>query len=161
MFHGSNFTNWYKIIAGSEFAGFFESIYFSLIDACVRVGRDFLNFIPCELQEQAMTPKEIIEQQIPVALGKKPELILEINAVIHFNITGDNGGQWTMDLTKESDWVSQGLNGEPKLTVTVSDKDFVKLRKGELNGTMAVMMGKLQFKPMDLNFATKVAKLLG
>ena len=108
-----------------------------------------------------MTAKEIIEEQIPVALRKRPGLVTDINAIVHFSITGDGGGDWTMDLTRESDWISAGHNGIPALTITIGGDDFVKLRQGALNGTMAVMLGKLRFQPMDLGLAMKVAKLLG
>lgn len=106
-----------------------------------------------------MTAKDIIEEQIPVALRKRPEIVSDINAIIHWNIT--NAGEWTMDLTREKDWISEGFIGVPALTITINSDDFIKLRKGELNGPMAVMLGKLQFKPMDLSLAMKVAKLLG
>jgi len=108
-----------------------------------------------------MTGREIIEEQIPVAIKKRPELAADINAVIHFNITGTHGGQWTMDLTKTEDWIQQGFGKGAALTITISNDDFVKLRCGQLNGTTAVMTGKLQFKPFDLPMAMKVAKLMG
>ena len=107
-----------------------------------------------------MTAKSILETEIPTLLQAKPELAKEINAVVHFNVTGDQGGQWTLDLTKSSDWVSSGLQGEPKMTVTVSDQDFVKIRQKQLNAQMAAMQGKLKFKPMDMGLAMKLGKLL-
>ena len=107
-----------------------------------------------------MTAKDILETEIPQALKSKPELAKEINAVIHFNVTGDNGGTWTVDLTKDQDWVQQGTQGEPKMTITVSNEDFVKLRQKQLNPQMAAMQGKLKFKPMDMGLAMKLAKLL-
>jgi len=106
-----------------------------------------------------MTARDIIENQIPVALTKRPELVSDINSIIHWNIIG--AGDWTMDLTRHSNWITGGFSGEPALTITMKEDDFVKLRKGELNGTMAVMTGKLQFRPMNLALAMKVAKLLG
>ena len=108
-----------------------------------------------------MTAQQVLETDIPNLLKAKPELGKDINAIIHFNITGDNGGTWTMDLTKESDWVAQGANGEPKMTITVSNEDFVKIREKKLNAQMAAMQGKLKFKPMDMGLAMKLAKLLG
>jgi len=108
-----------------------------------------------------MTARGIIEEQIPVAIKKRPELATDINAVIHFNITGTDGGHWTMDLTRTEDWIQQGFTAAAALTITISNDDFVKLRCGQLNGTMAVMTGKLQFKPFDLPMAMKVAKLMG
>jgi hypothetical protein len=108
-----------------------------------------------------MTAQEIIEEQIPIAIKKRPELAEEINAVIHFNITGPKGGHWTMDLTQKEDWIQPGFSGSPALTITIANDDFVKLRCGQLNGTVAVMNGKLQFKPFDFPMAMKVAKLMG
>ena len=108
-----------------------------------------------------VTAKSILENEIPNLLKSKPELAKEINAVIHFVISGANGGTWTMDLTKPSDWVSPGATGTPKMTVTVSDQDFVKIRTKELNAQMAAMQGKLKFKPMDMGLTMKLAKLLG
>jgi putative sterol carrier protein len=107
-----------------------------------------------------MTAKNILEQDIPNLLTAKPELARDINAVVHFNITGENGGTWTVDLTRPDNWVSQGAQGTPKMTITVSDADFVKIRQKQLNAQMAAMQGKLKFKPMDMALAMKLGKLL-
>ena len=106
------------------------------------------------------TPKSILEDAIPALLASKPELAKEINAVIHFVITGDQGGTWTLDTTKPSGFVSSGAEGTPKMTVTVSDADFLKIRAKQLNAQMAAMQGKLKFKPMDMGLAMKLGKLL-
>ena len=108
-----------------------------------------------------MTSKDILETDIPKILTEKPELAKDINAVIHFDISGDQGGKWTLDLTKGEGWVSQGLNGDSKMTVSMSNEDFVKIREKKLNAQMAAMQGKLKFKPMDMGLAMKLAKLLG
>ena len=106
------------------------------------------------------TAKSILEEEIPAVLKAKPELAKDINAVIHFNITGDKGGTWTVDLTKPDNWVSSGANGTAKMTITCSDADFVKIRQKQLNAQMAAMQGKLKFKPMDMGLAMKLGKLL-
>ncbi len=107
-----------------------------------------------------LTAKSILEQEIPAVLTSKPELGKDINAVIHFVVTGDTGGTWTLDLTKGSDWVQTGAQGTPKMTITVSDADFIKIRQKQLNPQMAAMQGKLKFKPMDMGLAMKLGKLL-
>lgn len=104
--------------------------------------------------------QEILEKDIPATLQQKPELARDINSVIHFNITGDNGGTWTLDCTRQDKWVTKGAEGTPKMTVTVSGEDFVKIRSKQLNAQMAAMQGKLKFKPMDMGLAMKLAKLL-
>jgi hypothetical protein len=106
------------------------------------------------------TPKNILEQEIPSRLSENPDLVKDINAVIHFNVTGGNGGSWTMDLTRPDNWVTEGISGEAKMTITVSDEDFVKIRQKQLNAQMAAMQGKLKFKPMDMGLAMKLGKLL-
>ena len=107
-----------------------------------------------------MTAKDILETEIPNLLKAKPDLIKEINAVLHFVVTGDNGGTWTVDLTKADGWVQSGAQGTPKMTITVSNDDFVKIRQKQLNAQMAAMQGKLKFKPMDMGLAMKLGKLL-
>ncbi len=107
-----------------------------------------------------MTSKDVFETEIPKLLTAKPELAKEINAVIHFNITGDQGGTWTIDLTKAADWVTEGTAGASKMTVTCSAEDFIKIRQKQLNAQMAAMQGKLKFKPMDMGLALKLGKLL-
>jgi putative sterol carrier protein len=104
--------------------------------------------------------KNILENEIPTLLKTRPELAKDINAIIHFNVTGENGGTWTMDLTKASEWVTTGAQGTPKMTITVSDQDFLKIRQKQLNAQMAAMQGKLKFKPMDMGLAMKLGKLL-
>ncbi|MCP3161634.1 SCP2 sterol-binding domain-containing protein [Myxococcus qinghaiensis] len=107
-----------------------------------------------------MTAKDIIETQIPEVLKEKPELAKDINAIIHFDISGEGGGKWTLDLTKAEGWVTPGLEGASKMTILVSNEDFVKIREKKLNAQMAAMGGKLKFKPMDMGLAMKLAKLL-
>ena len=107
-----------------------------------------------------LTPKSILEEEIPAVLKQKPELVKEINAIIHFDVSGPQGGKWTVDLTKPDNWVTSGNEGTPKMTVTVADADFVKIRQKQLNAQMAAMQGKLKFKPMDMGLAMKLGKLL-
>ena len=108
-----------------------------------------------------MSAKDILETEIPNLLKTKPEIAKDINAVIHFAITGTDAGTWTLDCTKEADWVTSGANGTPKMTITVAGEDLVKIRAKQLNAQMAAMQGKLKFKPMDMGLAMKLAKLMG
>lgn len=107
-----------------------------------------------------MAVKDILETEIPNRIKAKPELAKDINAVIHFNITGDGGGTWTLDCTKAEGWVTAGANGEPKMTLTVAAGDFEKIVSKQMNAQMAAMSGKLKFKPMDMGIAMKLAKLM-
>ncbi len=108
-----------------------------------------------------MAVKEILEVEIPNRIKAKPELGKDINAVVHFNITGDGGGMWTLDCTKTENQVSEGANGESKMTITCAAGDFEKILGKQMNAQMAAMQGKLKFKPMDMGLAMKLGKLLG
>ena len=107
-----------------------------------------------------VTAKSIMEQDIPTLLQAKPEIAKEINSVIHFVVTGDGGGTWTVDCTAPSNWVKAGAEGTPKMTVTTSAEDLVKMRLKQLNPQMAAMQSKLKFKPFDMALAMKLGKLL-
>ena len=107
-----------------------------------------------------ITPKVIFEEKIAEALGKNPAMAKDVNAVFHFDIPGPSGGKWTLDLTKADSWVSEGHAGTPSMTITVSDADFVNVVAGKMNAQMAVMSGKLKFKPMNIGLATKLSKVL-
>jgi putative sterol carrier protein len=108
-----------------------------------------------------MAVKDILETEIPKRLTAKPEIGKDINAVIHFDITGDGGGAWTLDCTKSADWVTSGKNGDSKMTITASAADFEKILAKQLSAQTAAMTGKLKFKPMDMGLAMKLAKLMG
>ncbi len=110
----------------------------------------------------AVTPKQILEEEIPKRLAAKADLLKKLNAVIVFDITGPSGGKWTLDATKASSWVTPGADGAaPKMTLTASDADFVAVATKKLNANMAAMSGKLKFKPFDMGLALKLGELIG
>ena len=108
-----------------------------------------------------MTISEIFENQIPNKLRANTTLAKDIGAVIHFKITGDGGGDWTLDGTKEADWICSGHVGESKMTVICSASDFEKIVNKQMNAQMAAMGGKLKFKPLDMGTAMKLSKIIG
>ena len=106
-----------------------------------------------------VTPKDIFETKFKEKLTENPNLAKEVNAVILFDVSGPNGGQWTADLTKSSDWITAGGHASPKMTVSMSDEDLVKMVNKQLNPQMAAMNQKLKFKPFDMGLAMKLGKL--
>ena len=107
------------------------------------------------------TVQQIFEQQIPERLASHPNLAGEIDAVVHFQITGEGGGTWTLDTAGGNQRLEAGAHGEPRMVITCSAQDFVKIATRQLNPNMAAMSGKLKFKPMDMGLAMKLSKLLG
>jgi putative sterol carrier protein len=107
-----------------------------------------------------MTPKQYFEEKIAKKLQDKPELSKAVNAAYEFNITGDTGGVWTVDLTKEPGAVTAGSTGVAKCTVTCAAGDFLNITSGKMNPQMAFMSGKLKIKG-DMGLAMKLTKIIG
>jgi putative sterol carrier protein len=106
------------------------------------------------------TPKSFFEEKIAQKLKDKPETSKAVNAVYEFNITGDNGGVWTVDLKKEPGEVKAGSQGTANCTVTCSANDFMNIVGGKMNPQMAFMSGKLKIKG-DMGLAMKLTKIIG
>ena len=104
--------------------------------------------------------KEIFEQKIPAKLETNAPKIAGLNAVYEFNITGDNGGVWTVDIANGQGKVTSGSGGNAKCTVTVSSSDFSDIIEGKLNPQMAFMTGKLKVAG-DMGLALKLGAVLG
>ncbi|MBI2083233.1 MAG: SCP2 sterol-binding domain-containing protein [Deltaproteobacteria bacterium] len=106
-----------------------------------------------------MTPKEYFEKTVPQNLEKRKETLSGINAVYEFEITGDSGGVWTLDLTVPGGKVKKGASGKANCTVKMSDENFVKLLEGKLNPQLAFMTGKLKVQG-NMGLALKLQKIL-
>ena len=107
-----------------------------------------------------ITPKQYFEEKIAKKLLDKPELSKAVNASYEFNITGDTGGIWTVDLTREPGVVSVGSTGVAKCVVTCAASDFLNITSGKMNPQMAFMSGKLKIKG-DMGLAMKLTKIIG
>src|SRR5262245_33422486 len=106
------------------------------------------------------TPREIFEQDIKENMKANPAKVKEINAVYAFVITGDNGGSWVVDLTKEGGEVREAPGEGANCTITTDADTFVKVATGKMPGPQAFMTGKLKIKG-DMNLAMKLGKVLG
>ena len=106
------------------------------------------------------TPKAYFEEKIARKLVEKPETSKAVNSIYEFNITGENGGVWTVDLTKEPGTVQAGSTGNAKCTVTCAANDFMNIVSGKMNPQMAFMSGKLKIKG-DMGLAMKLQKVIG
>lgn len=106
-----------------------------------------------------MGAKEILEQKIPAKAQANPEVGQSINGIVVFDLAGDGGGQWTLDLTKPGGAVTTGADANPKVTLSMKASDFVDMVDGKLNAQMAFLTGKLKVKG-DMGAALKLGKLL-
>lgn len=107
-----------------------------------------------------MTPKQIFEEQIAKRLSdpEQAEKAKEIDAVYQFHITGDDGGDWIVDLREAK--VKNDTDEDADCTITVASEDFVNLVTGAVPGPQLFMMGKLQIAG-NMGLAMKLSSVIG
>ncbi len=83
------------------------------------------------------------------------------NAVYQFNITGDGGGEWNLDLTKgkTDGFVGEGKHDNPGATITVSADDWLGMLNGSLNPMQAFMSGKIKIDG-DMTLAMSLQQVM-
>ena len=106
-----------------------------------------------------MTSEEIFNQKITDKLNASPDKVKSINAIYAFELSGDAPETWTIDLTKDSDFVVKGSSGTPNCTVTIKLEDLSDIVEKKLNAQMAFMTGKLKVKG-DMGLALKLGSIL-
>jgi putative sterol carrier protein len=102
-----------------------------------------------------MTPRETFEQKLPGKINK--EKAQKIGGTYQFKITGDNGGNWQMDLTKDADWIKEGVLDGAACVITCGGEDWVNIIEGKLNAQMAFMGGKLKVTGPDASKALSMS----
>lgn len=87
-----------------------------------------------------------------------PEKAAGLDAVIQFNFTGAEPGEWYSVIKNGKVKVEKGTHASPKMTLTADSADYVKIFTGELDGMQAFMQGKLKLAG-DLNLAMKLTQM--
>jgi putative sterol carrier protein len=85
----------------------------------------------------------------------KPERAKGINVVTHVNLTGQNGGDWTVEIREQKMIVRKGSHSSPNLTIGMTDVDFVDLVNDKLSAQKAFFTGRIKFKG-DIGLALKL-----
>ncbi len=99
------------------------------------------------------TAKEIINS-LPNRF-KADKVDEDLDIIFHFEISGDNGGDFTVAIKNKECTVTEGLYDEAKCTVKAKDKVYADVELGKTNAQMAFMMGKV--KVSNLNAMLKFA----
>lgn len=73
-----------------------------------------------------------------------PSAIEGLETIFHFDLEGNNGGQYTITVGEGKVNVTDSLTGEAKCVVRSTGDHFVSLATGELNPMMAVLTGKVK-----------------
>ncbi len=81
-----------------------------------------------------------------------------LTAVCQWDLAGERGGQWHLDIADGTLAVVEGVAEKPDVTLAMSDDTFVKLLTGRMDGTAAFMTGKLKVKG-DMGMALRLQSL--
>jgi len=104
-----------------------------------------------------MTPQQLFEDQIAQRVATDASL-KDIDAVYQFNVTGDNGGNWTVDLRGSA--VSAGTHDGADCTIGITDEDLIALVQGETSGPQLFMGGRITIEG-DMSLAMRLQSVLG
>ena len=102
-----------------------------------------------------MTVAEIFEQMPSVF---NPAAAAGMNKTFQWNITGDEAGVWAFKIDNGQGEVIPGGVEKPDVTFTISDKDWLAITEGKLDGMNAFMTGKLKVSG-DMMLAMKLQNL--
>ncbi len=83
-----------------------------------------------------------------------PEKAGDMNAAVAFDLSGEEGGQWTVNIANGSCTVAEGIVDGADATISMSGSDYVDMMTGKLNPMMAFMGGKVKVSG-DLNTVMK------
>ena len=88
-----------------------------------------------------------------------PSRIAGIDAVVHFHLTGDNGGDWHVRIQNGSPTVHEGRVDSPDVILTATAQDWIDIAAGKLNGQAAFLTGRLRIQG-DMGLAMKLQSIL-
>lgn len=101
---------------------------------------------------------EVIFRRFPEQF--RPDRAGDLSAVIHWVVGGADGGSDTYQVSIENGTCTTSAtpDRDPRLTLTFSSVDFLKVVSGAGNPMMMFMTGKLKAKG-DLGLATNISNL--
>ena len=101
------------------------------------------------------TPAELFAK---TAENLIPEKASGISASVAFDLSGPEGGQWTVKIADGACAVEDGIADGADATISMDGNDYVDMMTGKLNPMMAFMGGKVKVSG-DLNTVMKFQAL--
>jgi len=85
----------------------------------------------------------------------RPEAAEGLDAIIQYRLTGEEAGDYIINIGNDQCKVAEGIAEEPNVTLTADGRDFAEVLLGKANGMQYFMTGKLKLSG-DLNLAMKL-----
>ena len=90
--------------------------------------------------------------------GFLPEKADGVNAIIQFDLSGDNGGQFFLDIKEGAIEAHDGATDNPNMTLKAAADDYFAVASGEMNPMQAFMSGKIKIQG-DMSLAMKLQSM--
>lgn len=88
--------------------------------------------------------QELFDVLVPQGLKAFPDKAREVNAIYAFKISGEGGGDWTVDLTADPPTIVKGDTGTAQCTIDVSHDDFKQMLADPNAGMQLYFQDKLR-----------------
>ena len=103
--------------------------------------------------------QDLFDNLVPEGLKQYPDKARELNAIYCFKISGDGGGDWTVDCVSNPPSCTKGASDKAQCTISVSNEDFKTMLGGDPNAGMQLFFaGKLTVTG-DVTLAMKLQQL--
>jgi putative sterol carrier protein len=87
-----------------------------------------------------------------------PEMAEGVDGKIQLHLSGEGGGDWFVTIRNQKISYSAGQVPDPRVTLSGSATDVLKVLSRQMDGMRAYMTGKLKIKG-DTGFAMRLVKL--
>ncbi|HEY4242055.1 MAG TPA: SCP2 sterol-binding domain-containing protein [Kofleriaceae bacterium] len=88
--------------------------------------------------------QDLFDNLVPQGLAQYPDKARELNAIYCFKISGDGGGEWTVDTTSNPPTCTKGASDKAQCTIEVTTEDFNTMLKDPNAGMQLYFQGKLR-----------------
>lgn len=105
------------------------------------------------------TPQDVFDHTEQM-LAAEPARIAGLTALYQFDIDGQDGGSWTLEVVDGRAKVRTGAPPEPDVVILMESEDFLALSTGRLNGQEAFMDGRLRVLG-NAGLGIRLATILG
>ena len=103
--------------------------------------------------------QEVAEVFNSMVTNIDPNKVGDLHAVIQFDLSGDNGGQYWLKINGGQAESGQGPADNPNMTLRSTADDWIAVYNGDMSAMTAFMNGKLKIQG-DMGLAMKLQGIL-
>jgi putative sterol carrier protein len=107
-------------------------------------GKIAESIVEDDVRMEAKTPKEFFEKVLPSRFN--PSKAKGVEVTVQVNITGPNGGAWTVTIKDLKLEAKEGTHPSPTIVISMAETEYMDVVNGKISAEKAFLTGKLQFK---------------